>query len=243
MEPTNTITYEKAEKKAKSLYEQNQERLIQIEYLKTNHLPYDEEEYRLVALDAMLQIDDITPLVLQMSVIKNSPDISDEEFRQTSKKIGITSEKAIQFIFEERESEYYSYYKIDKANPGLVFIIRQIILDEFEINRMRRDLTLLDTPFLKTNDKDETKKRLLDSIDRVNKRIYEFTKFLKAEREETLAKEAETKISQTNELELRIEDIKDNFQVNQIFSQAQMLQTQKEQEILEEDLEIDSHQN
>lgn len=235
------VNYEKIRSWALTFQRQNEARLNELTALKKTGQIYDEAEFKEVTLDSLMSVEEIIEKFIQVAKIKDSSEITEDEFRLTYRKFGITSEKGIQFVFEDRENEYFSYYKIDKTNPGLVFIVRQIVLDEFEVNRVRRDLALIDTPLYKdkNKDKEEVQKKLLESIDRINKRIYEFTKFLKAERETAIQNELEVSQAQENLLELNLNDIRSAYDFKNVFSQADSLKEERANQILEEDLDLD----
>ncbi len=196
----------------------------------------------------LMSLDDLKIKFLQLEGLKNSSDISMDEFTQAVIKTGIapSTKEAIDKIFERREKSYLDHYRIDRNNPGLMFIVSQIIQDEMQVTRLRQDLFLIDSQAafkqMNASDVDDAKKKVIDSIAKINKTIFEFTKYLDDEKSVIEQKESEVKEKEENKKEfgLSFKDFLDKKETDTKRKKAVEIQTSKANEYVSENLEADN---
>lgn len=188
-----------------------------------------------------MSIDELKKGFLKKFQLKGSTEISNEEFAKSERFMGTVTAnaEALHLIFEEREAKYLEYYRIDKTDPGLMYIVYQIIQDEMQVARLRQSLVEAEfKPKQTADEKDDLSKKLIDSINKINKSVFEFTKFLKMEREETERKVLEEKTQKEREdkLGLSIQDFQLNRPENPQIQKAQETQSRKAEEYLKENI-------
>lgn len=196
----------------------------------------------------LMSLDDLKVKFLQLEGLKNSSDISIEEFTQAIIKTGIapSTKEAIDKIFERREKAYLDHYRIDRSNPGLMFIVSQIIQDEMQVTRLRQDLFLIDSQAafrkMDASDVDDAKKKIIDSIAKINKTIFEFTKYLDDEKSVIEQKEAKEKEKEESKKEfgLSFDDFLNKKETDTKRKKAVEIQKSKANEYIRENLEADN---
>jgi hypothetical protein len=144
---------------------------------------------------AKMSIDDLTRHYLHSKGLNDNRTPTDDQFVNINKKIGLSpnTKEAVDEVIADREKEYIDHYQIDPKDPGMRFIVMQIIQDELQVKRLRQDLVA--SGLLKgvySEKKDDTQKSIIDSINKLNKNVFDVTKYLQQWRDEKVKLE-ETK--------------------------------------------------
>jgi hypothetical protein len=212
-------------------------RVSEIEDDIANGLVFDEEKYEDYKTYANMSIEDIKRNRLQQLGLNNHKEIGDDEFVESSTKIGLspTSAEALSLVIGKREAEYIRHYQVDKDDPGMMFIVNQIIQDELQVKRLRQDLVIMDVTTTKQSDKDDAQKRIIDSINKINKTVFDFTKYLQVWRDEKvklveLKKEKEESRKKTG---IEFNDFKEKMIGHVGVIQAKEAQKKKKSEYME----------
>jgi mannitol-specific phosphotransferase system IIBC component len=127
-----------------------------------------------------------------------------------------------------------------------MFIVSQIIQDEMQVTRLRQDLFLIDSQAvfrkMDASDVDDAKKKVIDSIAKINKTIFEFTKYLDDEKSVIEQKEAEEKEKEESKKEfgLSFDDFLNKKETDTKRKKAVEIQKSKANEYIRENLEADN---
>lgn len=171
---------------AQNFKEHSKSVLSEMEIAKEQGEEIDLKKLKDLQMICNMSIDDLKKAKVHQMGLNNFEDISDKQFVEFNKVIGLspTQKESLEIVFAERIKEYSDHYKVDKSDPGMMFIIKQIIQDELQVIRLRQDMVMLEVKQDSSETKDDIQKRLIDSINKINKMIFEFTKYLQQWHEE-----------------------------------------------------------
>jgi hypothetical protein len=178
---------------AQDFKEKNQAQLEEYERKTEEGEPIDQNRYKMVKAFAEMSLDDLRRSRRHHLRIKESNQATDEEFVEFSEKAGAISEQEARIIFSEREAEYIKHYQVNKEDPGMMFILKQIIKAELQIESLWQEIETAKLDVKNLADRDDIQKRHIDSITKLTKTIFDFTKYLQQWREEKSKREESDK--------------------------------------------------
>jgi|GEM_PF-5739190 len=205
-----------------------------------NGLFVDEEHFQKLQEMTLLSLEDLKRERLRQIGLGNTTDESLGEFIDIVTEVGgYSSDKTLLSKFiKSRKEEYLNHYKLDPKDPGMMFVVSQLVQDELQINKLRQDLAVVKSSRLVDVEKDEQSKRIMDLLVKLNKSIFEFTKYLKNEKAETELKETEKqeKANKEEKRGLAFKDLMVQLASDPRFEKAKSVQQKKRTEYVEQNL-------